>query len=242
MRSQGRRNAFSSTLSVFGKRHFCDHTKSPDTTKYRGFSRHRGKPKMAFWFQKCHFGKGPPNELWLSGIHKSCALLRTLFYSVFSKHSFAEIKECKLKCRHLPKIGGLLPTCGGGCIFCCFFLCVCFFLFVFFYFGWKIPPKGYFSAVLLFFSLLLPQKVCLSNPSLLPIVLFSLFSFCVPFQNSILFLCFLAIKPFLDNIFFFCGGGGVLLSFFLFAFSFVNVCLFLRNKLPNTPFFKTNLL
>ena len=44
-----------------------------------GFGRHRVKPKMALWFQKCHFGKGPRKAAFLSVMHKSCALLKTLF-------------------------------------------------------------------------------------------------------------------------------------------------------------------
>ena len=41
---EGKKRAFSSTLSVFGKWHFfCDLTKSPNSTQIWGFSRHIGK-------------------------------------------------------------------------------------------------------------------------------------------------------------------------------------------------------
>ena len=65
--------------------------------KNMGFSRHRGKPKMALLVAKCHVGKGPRKGALLSVIHKSCALLKALFIVFSAKHSCKEIKECKSK-------------------------------------------------------------------------------------------------------------------------------------------------
>ena len=47
--------------------------------KNRGFSRHRGKPKMAFLVAKVPFWEGASQGASLSVIPRSCALLKTLF-------------------------------------------------------------------------------------------------------------------------------------------------------------------
>ena len=110
-----------------------------------------------------------------------------------------------------------------------------FFFFAFWWFCFLLPvlwflcfvkkaQKGYFPAILEgFLSILFPQKACLK---VFLFFLFCFFCFCLPFQNSILSLCFLAISPFLENINIF----GFFLFLFL-AFSFLNACLFLSNKL-----------
>ena len=54
--------------------------------------------KVPFW------GKGPQKAALLAVIPKSCALLKALFFLVFSaKHSFADMKECNLKKQKTPK-------------------------------------------------------------------------------------------------------------------------------------------
>ena len=83
---------------------FGAHSKVTKHYKNRGFSRHGGKPKMALLVAKVPFWVFLRKGVLLSVIHKSCALLKTLFYSVFSKHSFVDMKECNLK-KKLPKIG-----------------------------------------------------------------------------------------------------------------------------------------
>ena len=67
--------AFSLQLSVFGKwSFFCAHSKSPNSDyKNRGFSRHRGKAKMALSAAKVPFwegasGKGPRKGLYYNTI------------------------------------------------------------------------------------------------------------------------------------------------------------------------------
>ena len=112
------------------------------------------------------------------------------------------------------------------CFFCflvVLFFVACVFVLVF----CKKAQKGYFPAILEVFCLF-----CSPKRPVFKILLFFLFcflfwfSFCLPFQNSILSLCFLAISPFLENINIF----GFFIFLFL-AFSFLNVCLFLSNKL-----------
>ena len=109
--SEGKNRAFSLTLSVFGKCHFLYHTKSPNTTKNRGFRNTRKKPKMALLVAKVPVWEGASKRgFTICDTQKLCSAESTI-YSVFSKHSFAEVKECKLKQnRNLPKIGGCLPT------------------------------------------------------------------------------------------------------------------------------------
>ena len=71
--SEGKKRAFSLT--------FFDHTKITKRYNNRGFSRHKENPKWHFW------------GILLSAIHKSCALLKTLFYSVFSKAQVSRNKS-----------------------------------------------------------------------------------------------------------------------------------------------------
>ena len=149
-----------------------------------------------------------------------------------AKHSFAEIKECNLKKQKCTTNWGCLPTCTKVFFWFVFCYLVCIFLFVFFV--RKNAPQRLFSAVLAFlFSILFPPKACLQYPSFLPIQFFSLFSFCLPFGNSIIFLCFCSATPFWKRSFL-----GLLLSFIFVAFCFVNVCLFLQKSFPNIPFLK----
>ena len=76
---------------------FCAHSKSPNTTKIGVSAGTWGKPKMTLLVAKVPFWEGASKAVLLSVIPKSCVLLKTLFYCVFSEHSFAEIKECNLK-------------------------------------------------------------------------------------------------------------------------------------------------
>ena len=79
--SEGQKKcAFSLQLSVFGKRYiFWCPFKVTKHYKNRGFSRHRGKPKMALLVAKVPFWVFPRKGVLLSVIPKSCALLKTLF-------------------------------------------------------------------------------------------------------------------------------------------------------------------
>ena len=88
---------------------------------------------------------------------QSCALPKTLFVVLSANHSFAEIKECKLKKQKFTKNWWLFAN----------------------------MPKRFFGGVFIVFmcfsfwggQILFPQKVRLSNPSLLPIVCFPRFPF-----------------------------------------------------------------
>ena len=116
------------------------------------------------------------------------------------------------------------------CIFVFWWFC---FFFVFLFFAWK-KPKRLFSCNFRVFILF-----CVPKRPVFKILLFFLFcflfwfSFCLPFQNSI-FLCFLSINPFLENI----NIVGFLIFLFL-AFSFLNVCLLISNKRSQRPIFET---
>ena len=75
-----KRCAFSLQLSVFGKCHFfwCPF-KVTKHYKNRGFSRHRGKPKMALLVAKVPFWVCTRKGVLLSVMPKSCVPLKTLF-------------------------------------------------------------------------------------------------------------------------------------------------------------------
>ena len=75
---------FSLQLPVFGKWHFFN-IQNHQTLQNLGVSAGTGEnPKWHFRFQKCHFGFSPRKGVSLSVIHKSCVLLKTLFYGAFS--------------------------------------------------------------------------------------------------------------------------------------------------------------
>ena len=80
-----KKGAFSLQLSVLGRWSFVCSFKVTKHYTNRGFSRHRGKPKIALSVAKVPFWEGASKGALLSVIPKSCALLKTLFYSVFSK-------------------------------------------------------------------------------------------------------------------------------------------------------------
>ena len=220
--SEGKKRcAFSLQLSVFGKWYFfwCPF-KVTKHYKNRGFSGHRGKPKMALLIAKVPFWVFPRKGALLSVMPKSCVL--------FSKTQLCRHERMQLEQKQIfTKNRGCLPKCKKVFFLVCFF---CFLVVLFFVacvlvlVFCKKGPKRLFSRNFKgFLSILFPQKACLK---VFFFFLFCFFCFCLPFQNSILSLCFLAISPFLENINIF-G-----FFFFLFlAFSFLNVCLFLSNKL-----------
>ena len=124
-----------------------------------------------------------------------------------------------------------------GLFLVCFFfgfLVVLFLLPVFWFLCFvRKAQKGYFPAILEVFCLFCSHK----RPVLRCFFssYFVFFCFCLPFQNSILSLCFLAISPFLENINVF----GFFLFLFL-AFSFLHVCLFLsKQTFLTSPFWNS---
>ena len=162
------------------------------------------------------------------------------------------MKECNLKkTTNSPKIRGCLPT--HKKVFFLFFFVVVLFSFcsVCLFFLWK-GPERLFPAVLEAFTLLLPKRLVFNIPLFFLFQFFSLFSFCLPFQHSILFLWFLSINPFLENILFslfvmplfccrvFCFCLSVfMLALFLVCFALVIVLFllcFLFRLLKNTDF------
>ena len=97
-------------------------------------------------------------------------------------------------------------------------------------------PKGYFPAVLEVFHLLSPQKAYLQNPSLLPVLLVFLFSFFpffpFVFRFKIPFFLPSVHQPLFGKLEF----SFLPLPLLIFAWFFDS------KKIPNIPFFKTNLL
>ena len=167
-----------------------------------GFSKHRGKPKWHFSLQKCHFGKGPRKGFWHSVIHKDVLCRKHYFYNVSAKHSFAEMKECKLKknkiyqklgvaCQHAKRCFCLFVFFFVFWVLWFFSLCSCFFL------EKKSPQKAIFLQLRGLSSFVPPKGLSL-NPSLLTIIFFP----CFPFLFLSRFhLCSLvwSISPFLEN-------------------------------------------
>ena len=160
---------------------------------------------------------------------KLCSAENTIFIVFSAKHSFADMKECNLKKKNLPKIRGCLPKCKKVFfgLFFWFFGFVFFFLCVFVLVFCKKAQKGYFPAILEVFF-----KFCSPERPVFKILLF--FLFCFLFWFSFLSslskfhfsLLFVHQPPFRKHYYF-----GFLLFFYFLAFSFPNVCLFLWNKL-----------
>ena len=177
---------------------FGAHSKSPNTTKIGVFTR-----------------KG----VLLSVIPKSCALLKTLFYSVFSKTQLCRHERLQLEQKQkFTKNRGCLPKCKKVFFWYVFFAFwwFCFLLPVFLSCVCKKAQKGYFPAIL--------EVFCLFCSHQRPVwkwffsSCFVFFCFCLPFQKSI--FCFLSINPFLQKTL--CG---VSFLFLLLAFSFPKVLL-----------------
>ena len=183
--------------------------------KNRGFSRHRGKPKMALLVAKVPFWEGASKGALLSVIPESCALLKTLFYSVFSKTQLCRHKRVQLENKkqkfNKNRVWWARMQKGVFCHFLvlvvliCFSLCFCAFVL------YKIAQNGYFPAFLGFLSILFPQKACLK---LFLFFLFCFFAFVFPFKNP-LFSLFFVHQPLFRK--------DSLWGFFCFSF----VCLFL---------------
>ena len=144
-----------------------------------------------------------------------------------AKHSFVDMKECTLiKNKNFTKIGGGLPECkkvfffvtflvfGGFVFFFSVFLCFCFV---------QNSPKWLFPAFLEVFCLFCSHKrpvlKCFFSSY------FVFFAFVFLFKNP--FLYFLFVHQPLFNKRLFVG----FLFFFFFLPFFLNVCLFLSNKL-----------
>ena len=159
--------------------------------KNRGFSSHRGKPKMALLVANVPFWEGAWKGLYSLWYLKAVFCWKHDSYSVFSETQLCRNKRVQLeKQEKIPNTGGCLPTCKKV-----------FFLFVFFVVWWfwfslcvffslvGKTPKGYFPAILESFSLLSPKGLSLKSFFFLFCFLFW-FSFCLPFQNSIFSLLF----------------------------------------------------
>ena len=145
-----------------------------------------------------------------------------------AKHSFVDLKECTLiKNKNFTKIGGGLPECKRVFFWYVFFVfwCFCFLLPVFWFLCFvKKAQKGYFPAVLEVFCLFCSHKRPALKCFISSYFVFFL-AFVFLFNNPFLYFL-LSINNFLENINVF----GFFLFLFL-AFSFLNVCLFLSNKL-----------
>ena len=128
--SEGKKTHFRCNYLLLENGPFLCPFKVTKHNKNRGFSRHKGKtPKWHFWLQKCHFGKGPWKQLYYLWYLKAVFCCKHYFYSVSAKHSFAEIKECKLKQRKFTKNRGGVCQHAKRCFFfvCCVFsLCFLF--------------------------------------------------------------------------------------------------------------------
>ena len=145
--SEGKKLAFSLTLAVLGKWYFFlwpyELTKH---YKNRGFSRRRGKPRMALLVAKVPFWEGVSTGVLISVMHKSCVLLKTPFLSVSANHSFAEIKECKLQKRQMYQKLGVVCQHAKRCFLFVFLFVVLWLLSLCFgsvpFLNWKSPRKA----------------------------------------------------------------------------------------------------
>ena len=152
---------------------------------------------------------------------------------LFSKHSFAEVKECQLKNRNLPKIGGCLPTykevffwsvvwfCWWFCWwFCLLFLCAFVLLFC------KKGPKRQFSSSFRVFFLFCSPKRPVFKSFFYSYSVF-IFVFLLSSQSEFHFSLYFVHQLLFGKHSYF----GVSFVVLFLAFSFPNVCLFLWNTL-----------
>ena len=167
----------------------------------RGFSRHRGKPKMALLVVKVPLWEGAWKGALLFVIPKSCVPLE-------KQEEFTKMGGGV--CQHARRCFLFVFLSFGGFVSLCVFYFLCL--------EKKKKPKVISCNFRVFFFFC-PQKSFFSSYS----VFFFWCSFCLPFQNFI-FLWFCPSTPIWKTLIF--------LFFYLsLAFSFLNVCLFLSNKL-----------
>ena len=148
---EGKKCACSLTLSVCGKWYFlCNHCKITKHHKKRGFSMHGGKPKMAILATTMPFWEGASKGGFTISDAQKLFSAEDTFYCAFSKHGFAEIKECKLKKTEIYKKYGVVCQHARRCFFLggVVLFCLC----VFTLCSVKMAQKGYFPATL--------QKAC----------------------------------------------------------------------------------
>ena len=130
----------------------------------------------------------------------------------------------------MPKIGGCLKTCKKFVLLLFFVALVFFSLFLY-----GEAPTRLFSYNFRGFPSVVPPKGLSLKSFSSSYSVFLLFSFCLPFQDS-MFSLLLSINPILEDIF----GGLFHLSFRLPFPLFMFACFFVTH-FPNIPFFKTNL-
>ena len=156
---------------------FCGHSKWQNTiiNKNRGFSRHRGKPKMALLVAKLPFWEGAPKGfyyLWF---------LKAVLCCVFSRTQLCRHERVKLdNNKNLTKIGVVSQNAKGVFCFGHFFgfggfvflvsLCFCAFALC------TIAQNGYFLAFLEVFCLFCSHKWPVLIVSFLPVLFFLLLS------------------------------------------------------------------
>ena len=211
---------------------FCDHTESRNTTKIGASAGTGENPTWHFWLQKCHL-----RGFCYLRYTKAVLCWKHYLYSVSAKHSCAEIKECKLKEKQIYPELRVVCQHAKRCFFVSFFGFWCFLLslyFCSFLFG-KAPERLFSCSFRGFSSFVPPKGLSLKSFSSSHSVFFLVFllSSLSKFHS---FLCLLSINPFLEYIHFV---GFFCLSFL--AFSFINVCLFLWNKLYWHPLYQNQL-
>ena len=195
------------------------------TLQKLGFQQAHGEnPKWHSWFQKGHFGKGPRKGVLLSGNTEAVFCWKHYFYSAFSKTQLCrKRKSVSWKAEFYQQWGAVCQH-ANRC---------------FLYFIWGggvlcLPQKLKKAVFLQFyrFFFLLPQKACLWNPSLLLVMVFSLFSFGLPFQSSIFLFAFCPSTSFCKTLILFCFS---CLSFF-FALPLLMFACFFKTNFPRIPF------
>ena len=192
---------------------------------------------MALLVAKVPFWVFPRKGVLLSVIPKSCVLLKTLFFSVFSKTQLCRHERMYLD-KKIYKNRGWFARMqkgvffrhffgfGGFVFFFSVFLCFCF-----------VPnsPKWLFSCIFRgFLSILFPQKACLK---VFLFFLFCFFAFVFLFKNPFLYFLFVHQPLFYKRLFV-----GFLFFFFCLSFPFLSFACLFDTNFPNIPFLKSNLL
>ena len=203
--------------------------------KNRGFSGHRGKPKMApFGCKSAILGFPSKRGFYYLWCLKAVFRWEHYFYSVFSKTQLCRHERMYLdKKQKFTKNSGCLPKCKKvffWYVFFCFlvvlfFCCLCFCSCVL-YKGLKRLFSCSFRG---FLSILFPQKACLK--------VFHFFLFCffllLSFFSKIHFLYFFFVHQPLFNKRLFVG---FLLFFFCLSFPFLSFAFLFDTNFPNIPF------
>ena len=180
-----------------------NNTRKKQDQQRRGFQQAQGKTQNGiFGFKSAILGRDLERGFYYLGYTKAVICWKHYFYNVFSKARLCWNKSGSWRQKQkFTKNCGLFANMQKGVFLLVLFGAFVFLLFVFLLSFWKSPKKANFRG---FSSFVSPKRLSFKSFSSSYCVVF-LFSFGLPFQNSIFISLLFVISPFWKKkTFFFC--------------------------------------